>query len=122
MTPKIILIEDDPMLMRALERGLTRAGYEVLRAFDDEQAFTLMEHTDQLAALITDFSLGPHGGDVGDVLTRARHRHPNCLLVLMSGALREHLDVTDEAFDVFVQKPFSIRELRALLAQHLAQR
>ncbi len=39
---KIVLIEDDRILSSSLYRGLTEAGFEVLRAYNGEEGFPLV--------------------------------------------------------------------------------
>jgi DNA-binding response OmpR family regulator len=53
---RVLVIEDDPGILRALEISLTRAGYHVLRARDGEEGMRLWrEQTADL--VITDLHM-----------------------------------------------------------------
>ncbi|MDP3729281.1 MAG: response regulator [bacterium] len=49
---KIALIEDDKILSNALYEGLKQEGFEVLRAFDGEEGFSLVEREKPLLVLL----------------------------------------------------------------------
>jgi DNA-binding response OmpR family regulator len=109
---RILAVEDEPAILRMLERGLTAAGHQVLAAETGEDAATLAidEGVDLVLLDITLPGLSGH-----DVLTRIRARRPE-LPVLMLTA-RDDLDnkvrALDAGADDYLTKPFAFEELLA---------
>ncbi len=109
---RILAVEDEPAILRMLERGLTGAGHQVLTASNGEDAAVLAtEETVDLVLL--DISLPELGGH--EVLSRIRARRPE-LPVLMLTA-RDDLDnkvrALDAGADDYLTKPFAFDELLA---------
>jgi DNA-binding response OmpR family regulator len=109
---RILAVEDDPGILRMLERGLTAAGHQVLTAESGEDGAMLA--TDEGVDLVLlDISLPELSGH--DVLARIRRRRPG-LPVLMLTA-RDDLDTKVRALDAgaddYLTKPFSFDELLA---------
>ncbi len=43
MTPQILVVEDDPDILRTLSRGLVRWGYQVVCAAAADSAYAILE-------------------------------------------------------------------------------
>jgi DNA-binding response OmpR family regulator len=109
---RILAVEDEPAILRMLERGLTAAGHEVLTAETGEDGAILA--TDEGVDLVLlDISLPALSGH--EVLSRIRARRPE-LPVLMLTA-RDDLDnkvrALDAGADDYLTKPFAFEELLA---------
>ncbi len=109
---RILAVEDEPAILRMLERGLTAAGHQVLTAATGEDGAILA--TDEGVDLVLlDISLPGLSGH--DVLSRIRARRPD-LPVLMLTA-RDDLDnkvrALDAGADDYLTKPFAFEELLA---------
>lgn len=109
---RILAVEDEPAILRMLERGLTAAGHQVLTAARGEDGAILA--TDEGVDLVLlDISLPGLSGH--DVLSRIRARRPD-LPVLMLTA-RDDLDnkvrALDAGADDYLTKPFAFEELLA---------
>jgi DNA-binding response OmpR family regulator len=109
---RILAIEDEPAILRLLERGLTAAGHQVLTASSGEDgAMLAMDEAVELVLL--DISLPELSGH--EVLARIRSRRP-ALPVLMLTA-RDELDhkvrALDAGADDYLTKPFAFEELLA---------
>jgi DNA-binding response OmpR family regulator len=109
---RILAVEDEPAILRMLERGLTAAGHQVLAAETGEDAATLAID-EGVDLVLLDISLPGLSGH--DVLTRIRARRPE-LPVLMLTA-RDDLDnkvrALDAGADDYLTKPFAFEELLA---------
>ena len=108
----ILAVEDDPAILRMLERGLSAAGHHVVTAASGEDGAILA--TDETIDLVLlDISLPELSGH--DVLARIRQRRPG-LPVLMLTA-RDDLDnkvrALDAGADDYLTKPFAFEELLA---------
>ena len=109
---RILAIEDEPAIVRMLERGLAAAGHQVLSATSGEDGAVLAtdEGVDVVLLDIGLPGLGGHG-----VLARIRAVRPE-LPVLMLTA-RDDLDnkvkALDAGADDYLTKPFAFEELLA---------
>jgi DNA-binding response OmpR family regulator len=109
---RILAVEDEPAILRMLERGLSAAGHQVLTASTGEDGAQLA--TDESIDLVLlDISLPELSGH--EVLSRIRSRRPD-LPVLMLTA-RDDLDNKVQALDAgaddYLTKPFAFEELLA---------
>lgn len=118
---RILIVEDEDKLRRALQRGLTDAGYDVTAVEDGDTglAFAIEEPFD---ALILDLMLP--GRDGTDILRELRASgFPNPILVLSArGALEERVHGLDLGADDYLAKPFAWSELLARLRACLRRR
>ena len=100
--PVVLVVDDEPMILRLMERTLAQAGYHVHTASNALRALELIE---QEAAppdvLVTDICMdGMNGVELARVVTR---KHPSVQVLLVSGYDPEHTEVTWP----FLRKPFS---------------
>jgi polar amino acid transport system substrate-binding protein len=104
----VLVAEDEPQLLRLIQRLLERAGYEVLVARDGNVALEeFAAHRERIAIAILDAAITPRG--CGELLERIADEHPGPGLVLASGdALESDLRERMLALDgVFLRKPFA---------------
>jgi len=109
---RILTVEDEPAILRMLERGLTAAGHQVLAADNGEDG-AVMAEDDSVDVVLLDIGL-PELDGYG-VLARIRARRPG-LPVLMLTA-RDDIDnkvrALDRGADDYLAKPFAFEELLA---------
>jgi two-component system response regulator QseB len=118
---RVLLIEDDPMIGKAIRKGLVQAGFAVDWATDGHEAeLALGNGVYDLAVL--DLGLPCMGGM--DILAALRARG-NALPVLIASArdtVADRIAALDAGADDYVLKPFDLNELvarvRALLRRH----
>src|SRR5213076_2826924 len=120
MTARILVVDDEPQILRALQTNLRGAGYDVVTAANAEDALAeaAMRPPD---AVILDLVL-PDGRGT-DVATELRRWSSAPILVLSAvGDEQEKVAALDAGADDYVTKPFSINELlarlRATLRRH----
>ena len=82
MGVRVLVVDDDPLVLRSVERILTRASYEVVTALDVREAVRYSSNIQMDAALV-DYALANETGL--QVLARLREIQPSCLRVLMTG-------------------------------------
>lgn len=110
----VLLIDDDALILRALQALIARAGYRVLAARDSQAALAAArEHP--IDGVVIDVRLqGTTGYAVADAVSRL---HPAARVLYMSGTSTMP---SDRRGARFLAKPFSaaelMRELDALLA------
>ncbi|HSS80040.1 MAG TPA: response regulator [Gaiellaceae bacterium] len=109
----VLVVDDEPQILRALQTNLRGAGYEVVTAATSEQALSTaaMRPPD---AVILDLVL-PDGSGI-DVCRELRSWSSAPILVLsVVGDETEKVAALDAGADDYVQKPFGIDELLARL-------
>ncbi len=111
MSPKILVVDDEPPITKVLSYNLKRANYEVFVASDGEQALALARR-EQPDLIILDLMLpGLDGLEVCRILRRERD-----VPIIMLTARDEEVDRVvglELGADDYVVKPFSVRELLA---------
>src|SRR6266536_3305270 len=80
---RVLIADDEPMLLRGLQRVLSRAGYEVITANDGQQAAELLVQM-EFDAIVSDISMPGMNGI--QLLRRARERDLDVPVLLVTGA------------------------------------
>jgi DNA-binding response OmpR family regulator len=108
----ILVIEDDPAILKGLEESLQTEHYRVLTSGDGEEGFQKAKR-EKIDLIILDVMLpGKNGIDVCRDLRRDKCTVP----ILMLTSKKEEIDKVlglEIGADDYVTKPFSIRELHA---------
>jgi len=108
----ILLVEDDPAILRMTKIALERLGYAVLVANNPREAIRLAEeHSGRIDLLMTDVVMPEMNGR--DLAEKLLFLYPDIRRLFMSGYTADiiaHQGVLDK--DVhFIQKPFSMKDL-----------
>ncbi|GMV97616.1 MAG: response regulator [Phycisphaerae bacterium] len=121
MTTRILIADDDPAVLRMLERLLHRAGYDVLSAGGGEEAIRLAL-AEKPSILITDWSMPDMNGvEVCRVLRSLEGIRFTYIIMLTAHAEEERMVEAFEAgADDYLRKPVNPQELLARL--HAATR
>src|SRR5262245_22132223 len=118
-TPRHVLIaDDDPAIRKMLRSALEAVGYTITLAGSTEEALPLLEKSCP-DALIADLVMPGLSGD--ELARRCHERCPNTILIFMSGFPPEQLRTLGVTQVVYLNKPISITQLRALLKQLLGK-
>jgi len=117
----ILLVEDEPAVLRLSRRMLAGLGYTVLAAASPQEALRLAkEHGGRVDLLLTDVVMsGMNGRDLARSLAS---RHPGLRILFMSGHTADVIarhGVLEPGIH-FIQKPFGINELSAAVRSALA--
>lgn len=115
---RILVVEDDPHVVAALQRGLTAEGYAVDKAAEGVEGRWLAEENDY-DVIVLDWMLpGVSGEELCRELRAAGNWTPVLLLTARSGPEWE-VRALDAGADDFLAKPFSysvlLARIRALL-------
>lgn len=104
---KLLVIDDDEKLVGNYRELLTPYGFEVLVAFDGEQAMPLVDANPDIQLVILDLSMPRMDGRQWLRWFRTRHDSP----VIVISAYK--LDPSDEELSpaVVLEKPFHVAEL-----------
>ncbi len=112
---RILVVDDEPAVRRALERALKLERYEVELAEDGEQALDALAESGAVDALILDVAMPRLDGlEVCRRMRRAGDRTP-ILMLTARDAIEDRVKGLDVGADDYLVKPFALRELQARL-------
>ncbi len=107
---KVLIAEDDELMLRTLEMRLKKDGHEVIVARDGRDALNRIE--DSNPDLVISDIMMPYSSGM-EIVAALRSRENYIPIIILSGMGQE--DVVLEAFqlgaDDFITKPFSPNEL-----------
>ena len=103
MPVKILVVDDEPLILTAVERALVKVGYVVSRAQNMKEMTACLESA-SFDLLITDIHM--EDDSVDNIIRRVAETSPAVKVLKMSGA------VDREEGGHFIEKPFSIEALR----------
>ncbi len=118
----ILLVEDEPAILKLVSRMLRKNGYKVLSAGTPDKAINLARATDRdIDLLMTDVIMpGMNGRDLAEEIKKI---YPDLKCLFMSGYTANviaHHGVLDEGVN-FMQKPFSAVELSIKIREALEE-
>ncbi|PXY21167.1 response regulator transcription factor [Prauserella muralis] len=124
MRPRVLVVDDEPGVRKALQRGLTAEGMDVVTAADGPSALRLAQ-TGAFDVLLLDIMLpGLSGYRVLQQL-RAQGVHTPVLLVSAKDGEIDQADGLDLGADGYLVKPFSfvvlVAQVRAVLRRATSQ-
>ncbi|MBI5590862.1 MAG: PAS domain S-box protein [Deltaproteobacteria bacterium] len=116
----ILLVEDEPVILKMTTKMLEMQGYTVLAASTPGEAIRLAEaHGSEIHLIMTDVIMPEMNGR--DLVNNLLSIHPNLKRLFMSGYTANviaHHGVLDPGVK-FIQKPFSIKDLAAKIREAL---
>lgn len=122
MSKKVLIADDEPNIVAAVEFLLQRSGYEVLVARNGDEALKLVE-SHQPDLVLLDVMMPLRSGY--DVCKRIREtdawRHIKIIMLSAKGRDAEVMKGLAIGADGYVTKPFSTRDLLARIAELLRQ-
>ena len=111
---RLLLVEDDAKLVRALRRGLEREGYAVDVSADGDDALQQATEADYDAVVLDVMLPGRDGFSVCEEL-RARDRRMPVLMLTARTTVDDRIRGLDIGADDYLVKPFDFGELVARL-------
>ena len=123
MSSTILVVEDEPAIQELIAVNLSFAGHKVLRAFDSDQAETLIS-AELPDLILLDWMLPGQSGLA--LARRLRHqertRHVPIIMLTAKGAEQDKIDGLEAGADDYITKPFSPKELMARIKAVLRRR
>jgi two-component system OmpR family response regulator len=109
---RILIVEDEPRIVRLLERGLAAHGHQVESASDGEDGL-LMAGEESIEMMILD--IGLPGMDGHEVLRQVRVRRPDLPVLMLTARddVSTKVRALDSGADDYLTKPFALEELLA---------
>jgi two-component system, OmpR family, response regulator MprA len=109
---RILVVDDEPQLRRALERALKLEGYEVGLAADGDEALAELAAA-PFDAIVLDVLMPKRDGLQTCRELRQRGDRTPVLILTARDAVQDRVDGLDAGADDYVVKPFALEELLA---------
>ena len=115
--PRVLVVDDEPAIRRALELALTRDGCEVIVAAGGADAQSVLA-AERVDVMLVDLRIPDMRGDVIYHLAAALQPHLAAATVFLTGDVTERADSLIAACHCpFIRKPFELGEvIRAIRA------
>lgn len=110
MSAKILVVDDEPLILITVEKALVRKGYRVVKAGNAEEFAKALDEA-PFDLLLTDLFM--EGLAVDEVVSRVKASSPGARVIRMSGS------VNREKTKDFLEKPFRIEDLREKIREAL---
>lgn len=122
---RILLIEDEHKIARALKKAFEQESYAVDVAYDGDEGYAMATTEPYDAAIIDRMLPGSYDGIAIIKAMRAEKIHTPVLILTALGGVSEKTDGLDSGADDYLVKPFALEELlarvRALLRRPAEQ-
>lgn len=119
---KILVAEDNKLILETIAYSLTREGYEVLKANDGKECLNILEETN-VDLVITDLYMPfINGHEVISTIRDEKHSNMPILVLSAAGAEANVLKAFEMGADDFMVKPFSLVELTIRVRKLLSSR
>ena len=110
---RVLIVDDEPAICKALKIALGRAGYDAIAAQSGDSALRVLSF-ERVDVLLIDLRIPDTRGDVVFELAAATHPHLRTQTLFMTG------DISDRAHKLIqscrcpsIRKPFELRSLIA---------
>jgi two-component system, OmpR family, response regulator MprA len=111
---RVLVVDDEPAVRRALERALKLDDYEVSLAADGQEALDALA-ADPADAVVLDIAMPRVDGlEVARRMRQAGDRTP-ILMLTARDAIDDRVEGLDVGADDYLVKPFALKELQARL-------
>ncbi|WP_198086680.1 sigma 54-interacting transcriptional regulator [Variovorax sp. E3] len=116
---RLLVVDDDPDMLRLLSMRLSSAGYQVTAVTSAETALTQLE-IEHPQLVLSDVRLP--GRDGLQLFDEIRKRHPSLPVILLTahGTIPDAVEATARGVFTYLTKPYDGRELLDKIAQALA--
>jgi len=115
-TTRVLIVDDEQPICRALEIALSRAGFAVLTAHSGDAALSMLA-SERVDVMLVDLRIPDTRGDVLFELAAAIHPHLRHHTLFMTG------DISEKAHKLIlsckcpsIRKPFELREMIGAVA------
>lgn len=118
---KILVAEDEPMLLKTIELKLKKEGYEIITTIDGREAVAKIE-TEDPDMVITDIMM-PYVSGL-EIVAIVRKKTSKKIPIIILSAMEQE-KVVMEAFELgaddYITKPFSLNELSIRVKRLMSQ-
>jgi DNA-binding response OmpR family regulator len=113
---RVLVVDDEPAICKALTMALSRAGFETVAAQTGESALAILR-SERVDVLVLDLRIPDTRGDVIFELAAAIHPHLRTQTLFLTGDISERaLRLIAACKCPSLRKPFELRELTEAVA------
>jgi DNA-binding response OmpR family regulator len=117
---KILVAEDNRLILETIVHSLAREGYEIIKANDGKECLIIMEEI-EVDLLITDLYMPyVNGNEVIAIIRDEKKKNTPILVLSAAGAEEIVLKAFELGADDYMIKPFSLVELNVRVRKLLA--
>ncbi|MBU6399366.1 MAG: response regulator [Verrucomicrobia bacterium] len=121
---KVLLVDDDPLVLEVIKTCLQRAQFEVHVAMDGQEGLKLYRrHARNWALVITDLAMPVMNGI--DMVLQIRQLEPDLEVILVSGDVeassQENLARLGQPQPTLIRKPFTLKGLMEAIRTHVGR-
>lgn len=120
-TGKVLLVDDEPVILDVGSQLLERLGYDVITARNGKEAIDLFQHCkEETALVILDMIMPVMGGS--ETFDRLKSEYPEVKVLLSSGYSvdGQASDILRRGCNGFIQKPFNLEQLARKISDILS--
>ncbi len=112
----ILIVDDEAVALRNLERVMSKAGYQVTAVQSGEEALALLEKQ-EFNLLLTDLRMEKVDGM--RLLQTCRKLHPDSEVIMITGfaSAQSAVDAMKQGAFYYITKPFRLDEVRKVVAE-----
>jgi DNA-binding NtrC family response regulator len=110
MSGKILVIDDELLILNTVEKALSKVGYSVAKAQNMEELAAALRKA-PFDLMITDLHMDEDTAE--NIIAKVKQSSPGIRVLLMSGGPHK------TAADNFIEKPFKLEELREKVRVYL---
>ena len=113
---KLLIVDDEAVALRNLERVMGKVGYDVTAVQSGEEALALLE-TQAFDVLLTDLRMEKVDGM--RLLKVCRTLHPDCEVIMITGyaSAQSAVEAMKQGAFYYITKPFRLDEVRKVVAE-----
>lgn len=116
LSPKILLIDDNPLCNKILARFCSKWGYATIVAHDGRQALEALEQS-EVALIISDINLTDiNGFELSETIYKS---NPETPLIFNSGLSKEEVKQNNSLNRPFIQKPYVPSDMYQTISKSL---
>ncbi|BCB95736.1 sigma-54-dependent Fis family transcriptional regulator [Dissulfurispira thermophila] len=121
MKPKILIVDDEPDICKALAFLLKREGYSTTTANSGEDAIEKLK-AEGFDIVITDIKMGKVDGMA--VLEKAKELHPDIAVIMMTAfaSIESAVDAMKRGATDYIVKPFHNEEIKITVKKAIEQK
>ena len=119
MSRCVLVVEDETLVNMFTSSELRAAGYEVLTAYDADEAIRILEERNDIDLVFTDINM-PGSMDGLKLAAAVRHRWPPVRLLITTGKSAP-TSAQMPAGSTFIPKPYEIPDVLKAINAHLSE-
>ena len=118
MSMKVLVVDDDPDVVKMVEFRLKKEGYKIIVGRDGAEAIELVKNNKEISTIILDVMMPPPNGFqvCRQLKDDNKYRHIPIILLTAKGSDSDQFWGMESGADAYIVKPYSTDDLLAKIA------